>query len=132
MKTSVDAVSGVERKITVEIPAEEVDRRIEQEFTELRRMVPLRGFRKGKAPMEMVKRMFRDSVEAEVSEHLVKESLTEVVKEKDLKVLSMRCRGRRQTGRGGGFRLLRHGGGGPGNRGEGVQGDPRVQGEGEA
>jgi len=89
MKTSVDAVSGVERKITVEIPAEEVDRRIEQEFTELRRMVPVRGFRKGKAPMEMVKRMFRDSVEAEVSEHLVKESLTEVVKEKELKVLSM-------------------------------------------
>jgi trigger factor len=89
MKTSVDAVSGVERKITVEIPAEEVDRRIEKEFAELRRMVPVRGFRKGKAPMEMVKRMFRDSVEAEVSEHLVKESLTEVVKEKDLKVLSL-------------------------------------------
>jgi len=89
MKTSVDAVSGVERKIRVEIPAEEVDRRIEQEFTELRRMVPVRGFRKGKAPMEMVKRMFRESVEAEVSEHLVKESLSEVVKEKDLKVLSM-------------------------------------------
>ena len=89
MKTSVDAVSGVERKITVEIPAEEVDRRIEREFTELRRMVPVRGFRKGKAPMEMVKRMFRDSVEAEVSEHLVKESLTEVVKEKELKVLSL-------------------------------------------
>jgi len=89
MKTNVDAVSGVERKITVEIPAEEVDRRIEQEFAELRRMVPVRGFRKGKAPMEMVKRMFRDSVEAEVSEHLVKESLTEVVKEKDLKVLSL-------------------------------------------
>ena len=89
MKTSVDAVSGVERKITVEIPADEVDRRIEQEFTELRRMVPVRGFRKGKAPMEMVKRMFRDSVEAEVSEHLVKESLTEVVKEKDLKILSL-------------------------------------------
>ncbi len=89
MKTSVDVVSGVERKITVEIPAEEVDRRIEREFTELRRMVPVKGFRKGKAPMEMLKRMYRDSVEAEVSEHLVKESLTEVVKEKDLKVLSM-------------------------------------------
>jgi len=66
-----------------------VGRRIEQEFTELRRRIPVRGFRKGKAPMEMVKRMFRDSVEAEVSEHLVKESLTEVVKEKDLKILSL-------------------------------------------
>jgi len=48
MKTSVDAVSGVERKITVEIPAEEVDRRIEREFTELRRMVRC-GVPEGKA-----------------------------------------------------------------------------------
>lgn len=89
MKTSVDAVSGVERKITVEIPAEEVDRRIEKEFSELRRMVPMRGFRKGKAPMDMVKRMFRASVEAEVSEHLAKESLAEVIREKEMKVLSV-------------------------------------------
>ena len=89
MKTSVDVVSAVERKITVEIPADEVSRRVEEEFVELRKMVPLKGFRKGKAPMEMVKRMFRDSVEAEVSERLVKESLADVVREKDLKVLSM-------------------------------------------
>jgi trigger factor len=89
MKTSVDAVSGVQRKIQVEIPADEVSRRIQEEFAEVRKMVPLKGFRKGKAPLEMVKRLFRSSVEAEVSERLVKESLTEVVKEKDLKILSM-------------------------------------------
>ena len=89
MKTSVDAVSGVEKKIRVEIPAEEVSRRIEEEFVELRKAVPLRGFRKGKAPMDMVKRLFRDSVRAELSERLVKESLSDAIKEKDLKVLSM-------------------------------------------
>jgi trigger factor len=89
MKKRVDAVSGVERKITVEIPAEEVARRVEQEFAELRKMVPLKGFRKGKAPIEMVKRLFRDSVEGEVAERLVKESIADVVKEKDLRVLSL-------------------------------------------
>ena len=89
MKTQVDAVSGVERKITVEIPAEEVSRRVEQEFVELRKMVPLKGFRKGKAPMEMVKRLFRDSVEGELAERLVKESLADVVREKELRVLSL-------------------------------------------
>jgi trigger factor len=89
MKTSVDVVSGVERKINVEIPADEVSRRVEEEFFELRKMVPIKGFRKGKAPLDMVKRLFRESVEAEVSERLVKESLADVVKEKDLKVLSM-------------------------------------------
>ena len=89
MKTRVDAVTGVERKITVEIPAEEVARRVEQEFIELRKMVPLRGFRKGKAPMDMVKRLFRDSVQGEVAERLVKESIADVVKEKELRVLSL-------------------------------------------
>jgi len=89
MKTSVDAVSGVEKKIRVEVSAEEVSRRVEEEFVELRKMVPLKGFRKGKAPMDMVKRMFRDSVQAEVSERLVKESLSDAIKDKDLKVLSM-------------------------------------------
>lgn len=89
MKTRVDAVSGVERKITVEIPAEEVSRRVEQEFVELRKMVPLKGFRKGKAPMEMVKRLFRTSVEGELAERLVKESLADVVREKELRVLSL-------------------------------------------
>jgi trigger factor len=89
MKTSVDAVSGVEKKITVEIPAEEISRRIEEEFVEIRKAVPLKGFRKGKAPMDMVKRLFRESVQSELSERLVKESLSDAIKEKDLKVLSM-------------------------------------------
>lgn len=90
MKTSIDTVDkSYERKITVEIPAEDVDKRIEEQFTEIRREVPLKGFRKGKAPMEMVKRFFKESVEAEVSERIVKESLSDVVKEKDMKVLSL-------------------------------------------
>jgi trigger factor len=90
MKTSIDAAEkSYERKITIEIPAEDVDKRIEEQFAEIRRDVPMKGFRKGKAPMEMVKRFFRESVEADLSERIVKESLSDVVKEKDMKVLSL-------------------------------------------
>ncbi|MBE0569153.1 MAG: trigger factor [Deltaproteobacteria bacterium] len=89
MKTSIDAVSGIEKKITVEIPAEDVSLRIEEQYAEIRKEVPLKGFRKGKAPLDMVKRLFKGSVESELSERMVKESLTDVVKEKDIKILSM-------------------------------------------
>ncbi len=89
MKTSVEAVSGVEKRIRVEIPADEVCRRIEEGYAEVRRMAPLRGFRKGKAPMSMVKRVFRESVEADVAEHLVKESIAGAIRENDLKILAM-------------------------------------------
>ncbi len=89
MKTSVEAVSGVEKRIRVEVPADEVSRRIEEGYIEVRKLAPLRGFRKGKAPMSMVKRVFRDSVESDVAEHLVKESLADAIRRNDLKIVSM-------------------------------------------
>ncbi len=89
MKTSVEAVSGVEKRIRVEVPADEVARRIEEGYVEVRKLAPLRGFRKGKAPMSMVKRVFKESVESDVAEHLVKESIADAIRGNDLKVLSM-------------------------------------------
>jgi trigger factor len=89
MKTSIEAVSGIEKRITVEVPAEEVARRVEEQFAEMRRMVPVRGFRPGKAPMSMVKRLYKEAVEGDVAEKLVRETLSEAVKGNDLRVLSM-------------------------------------------
>ncbi len=88
MKTNVEKVSAVEKRLHVEVPAEEVSKRIAAGFSEVRRMVPIRGFRKGKAPMEMVRRLFRESVEGDVAETLVKESIGEAVKANAIKVLS--------------------------------------------
>jgi trigger factor len=89
MKTSIETVSSVEKRIRVEIPADEVSRRVEEGYAEVRKMAPLRGFRKGKAPMSMVRRVFKESVEADVVEHLVRDSLSEAVKGNDLKILSL-------------------------------------------
>jgi trigger factor len=89
MKTNIESVSTVEKRIRVEVPANEVSRRVEEGYAEVRKMAPLRGFRKGKAPMSMVRRVFKESVEADVAEHLVRDSLAEAVKENDLKILSL-------------------------------------------
>ncbi len=89
MKTSIESVSSVEKRIRVEIPAAEVSRRVEEGYAEVRKVAPLRGFRKGKAPMSMVRRVFKESVEADVAEHLVRDSLAEAVKENRLKVLAL-------------------------------------------
>lgn len=89
MKTSVETISPVMRRIRVEVPADEVARRLAAGFDEARRMVPVRGFRKGKAPLSMVRRLFRESVEHDVAEGLVKESLSEAFRENNLRVLSL-------------------------------------------
>src|SRR4030065_104338 len=89
MKTSIESVSGVEKRIRVEVPADEVSQRVEEGYAKVRKVAPLRGFRKGKAPMAMVRRVFKESVESDVAEDLVRNSLSEAVKENDLKILSL-------------------------------------------
>ena len=79
----------MEKRIRVEVPADEVSRRVEEGYAEVRKVAPLRGFRRGKAPMSMVRRVFKESVEADVAERLVRDSLAEAVKQNDLKVLSL-------------------------------------------
>ena len=88
MKTSIESVSGVEKRIRVEVPADEVSQRVEAGYAKVRKVAPLRGFRKGKAPMAMVRRVFKESVETDVAEDLVRNSLSEAVKENSLKILS--------------------------------------------
>ena len=89
MKTSIESVSGVEKRIRVEVPADEVSQRVEAGYAKVRKVAPLRGFRKGKAPMAMVRRVYKESVETDVAEDLVRNSLSEAVKENSLKILSL-------------------------------------------
>jgi trigger factor len=89
MKTSIESVSGVEKRIRVEVPADEVSQRVEAGYVKVRKVAPLRGFRKGKAPMAMVRRVFKESVESDVAEDLVRNSLSDAVKENRLKILSL-------------------------------------------
>jgi trigger factor len=89
MKKSIESVSGVEKRIRVEVPADEVSRRVEAGYAKVRKVAPLRGFRKGKAPMAMVRRVFKESVESDVAEDLVRNSLSDAVKENRLKILSL-------------------------------------------
>src|SRR4030043_486589 len=89
MKTSIESVSGVEKRIRVEVPADEVSQRVEAGYAKVRKVAPLRGFRKGEAPMSMVRRVFKEAVETDVAEDLVRNSLSEAVKENSLKILSL-------------------------------------------
>ncbi len=127
MKASVETVSGVEKRIRVEVPADEVSRRVEEGYAEVRKVAPLRGFRRGKAPMSMVRRVFKESVEADVAERLVRDSLAEAVKQNDLKVLSLPKSTRQVHGRAG-VRVHCHTGGRPRGGPAGYKGIP---GEGE-
>ncbi len=84
MKIEVEALSPVEKKVTVEVDPERVGRELDRAYSSLGRRVKLRGFRAGKAPRKVLERHFRDEVERDVVQQLVSSSFGEAVRDQNI------------------------------------------------
>jgi trigger factor len=84
MKIEVEAVSPVEKKVTVEVDPERVGKELDRAYAALGRRVKLRGFRAGKAPRKVLERHFRDEVERDVVEKLVTATFGDAVREQSI------------------------------------------------
>ncbi len=84
LQVQVEEVSPVERKLAIEIPWEDVKERLDHLYHDLRVGVTLRGFRKGKAPREILKQYFGKQIENDLVHELVRESFPRVVDEHKL------------------------------------------------
>jgi len=83
MKTNVEEISPVKRKLTVELDAEEVNRKIEDAYRTLKKQAKVRGFRPGKAPREILERYYGEEVTRDVTKGLVNETLPMAFEETD-------------------------------------------------
>jgi trigger factor len=88
MKVQVEAISPVEKKLTVEIDPERVVKELDHAYVGLGRRVKLRGFRQGKVPRQVLERHFRDEVEKDVLESLVSSTFGEAIREQNLPVVA--------------------------------------------
>jgi trigger factor len=85
MKINIEKTSEVERKLSIEVPWEKYSEEMDRQFSRIRKGATLKGFRKGKAPMEMVRRMYRDDAHNETVNTLATEAVKDVVDEHELK-----------------------------------------------
>ncbi|HTP80242.1 MAG TPA: trigger factor [Bacteroidota bacterium] len=85
MEITVHTLSDVSREI--EIRADEADLRphLEKAYNDFRPKIEVKGFRKGKVPMEMIKKIYGDAIEQDSLQDIATEIYRNVVKEKDLK-----------------------------------------------
>ncbi len=60
MQVSVETTSGLGRRMTVQIPADQIDAQVQGKLQQLARSVRLDGFRPGKVPMSVVKKRYED------------------------------------------------------------------------
>jgi trigger factor len=80
----VSATSGLERRMEVAVPADQISTAVEQRLKEISRTARLKGFRPGKAPLPVVRKQFGDQVRAEVMGDLMRSSLAEALSQEKL------------------------------------------------
>ncbi len=86
MKVEVKELEGLKRELTIAIEAEQVNQQMEQLFGEVQKKANLKGFRPGKAPMNVIKQTYGDSVKADAIDELIKKSYPQALDEKALNV----------------------------------------------
>ena len=85
MNVNIENASALRRKITIELEPDEIRQELDRSYNELRRTVHLKGFRPGRAPRQILERLFGDQVRGDVIQKLIKDSTDKVLAEHDFK-----------------------------------------------
>jgi trigger factor len=75
------------KKVWIEIPKEEVAKKIAEQFKELRQEAAIPGFRKGHAPQKLLEKKFSADVKEQVRRALISESYEMAVEKNSLQVI---------------------------------------------
>lgn len=85
MQVSVETVQGLERKITVEVPAENIHDAVNERLQSISKTARLKGFRPGKVPYKVVQKRFGPQVRGEVLGDLINSSFRDAVVQEKLR-----------------------------------------------
>src|SRR5918996_6029416 len=83
---NVETLSSLERRVSVKLPADDIEKQIDERLKKLARNVRMPGFRPGKVPLKLVAQTYGPQVRSEVMSDAVQKSFSNAVKEANLRV----------------------------------------------
>jgi trigger factor len=84
MQVSLEASTGLERRLKVGVPATRVDSAVESRLADTAKRVKISGFRPGKVPMGEVRRRYGAAIRQEVLSEVMRQSFVEAVQQQKL------------------------------------------------
>lgn len=88
MNVNFEDIGATKKKLSVELPADVVEKEEKDMVGTLRGQARIKGFRKGKVPAAMIRRMFGSHIEQEVTQKLINEALPEALQQLDRSMVS--------------------------------------------
>jgi trigger factor len=85
MQVSVETTEGLERRLSVEVPADRIDSEVQQRLKKMAGSVRLDGFRPGKVPMKVVQNRFGEQIRHEVIGEVLQSSFYEAISQEKLR-----------------------------------------------
>ena len=85
MQVSIETTSGLERRMTVGVPAQEIDSEVAQRLQKASQTMRIDGFRQGKIPAKVIKQRFGAGVRQEVVGEALSRTFYEAVTKEELR-----------------------------------------------
>ncbi len=86
MQVSVENTSSVEKQLKIQVPAEEVKKKIDARLREIGKQVRLKGFRPGRIPFSVLRQRYGPQAKAEVIQQTAQTSLQEAIESESLRI----------------------------------------------
>ncbi|MBL8924238.1 MAG: trigger factor [Myxococcaceae bacterium] len=87
MKVQVESVSSIEKRLSIEVDAQVVNRELTNAYATLAQQVKLPGFRPGKVPRRILEQKFRSEIEADVVRRVQAQATVDAIKSHDVKAV---------------------------------------------
>ena len=84
MIKTVEDISATKKRLRIEIPAEVIEKEIQDSLEKLRRKTTIPGFRTGKAPIDLIEKRFGKEVESDVLERLIPQGYVDALREANI------------------------------------------------
>ena len=85
MQVSVETTEGLERRLTVALPSDDIESAVDERLRNLGRTARLNGFRPGKVPFKVVKKRYEPQVRSEVLGTMINRSYHDAVEQEKLR-----------------------------------------------
>jgi len=79
MQVSVETTQGLERRLTISVPAEKVDVEVKNRLRHIAKTQRINGFRPGKVPPSVIQKRYGQSVRQEVAGELMQRNFVEAI-----------------------------------------------------
>lgn len=89
MQVSVETTQGLERRLTITVPAESVDSAVKARLQQLAKTQRINGFRPGKVPVSVIKKRFGAAVRQEVAGDVMQRNFYEAIMQEKINPAGM-------------------------------------------